>query len=94
MPEKFCSGCRKYYPDDKMKRKRLRGGGIRLICVGCIERSKARSDVAALPAPPEPADSWRGITPQDLEQLTHRALPAWVAKLVQDVETVLREKNT
>lgn len=37
---------------------------------------------------------WRGLTPQDLEQLTHRPLSPWILKLIADIETLLKERNT
>lgn len=37
---------------------------------------------------------WRGLTPQDLEQLTHRPLSPWMLKLIADIEALLKERNT
>lgn len=44
MPERFCSGCRRVYPEEQMRRKKLKAGGIRIICVGCLQRAKTRND--------------------------------------------------
>lgn len=48
MTTSFCSGCMKQRPAEQMKRKKLRSGGVRLICAGCVERSRTRSDSALL----------------------------------------------
>lgn len=48
MTTMFCSGCMKQRPTEQMKRKKLRSGGVRLICAGCVERAKTRSDSVLL----------------------------------------------
>ena len=44
MPDVFCTGCQKYKPAEEMTRKRLKSGGVRIICKGCVARAKARSN--------------------------------------------------
>lgn len=44
MDKQFCSGCSRMRPKDEMRKKKLRTGGVRLVCAGCLLRAKTRSD--------------------------------------------------
>lgn len=49
MTTKCCPSCRRYFPIEQIRRKRLPHGGVRLICLACIARAKTRSDQGHLP---------------------------------------------